>query len=67
MRKPALCHMRTTNADQPAHPSSLTSAFVVRCPGSIISLVSVFAISLFMAGSVAEQASLRHLVGKINI
>ena len=32
-------------ADQPAHPRSLISAFIVRCIGSIISRVSIFAIS----------------------
>ena len=32
-------------ADQPAHPRSLISAFVVRCKDSIISLVSISEIS----------------------
>ena len=32
-------------ADQPAHPRSLSSTFVGRCLDSIISLVSIFAIS----------------------
>ena len=36
--KICLCHMRTTN------PRNLISAFVVCCLGSIISLVSTFAI-----------------------
>ena len=44
MRKCVLRHMRTTKAlkgaDQPAHPRSLISAFVVRCLDSIISLDS---------------------------
>ena len=40
MRNSVLCHMRTTNrADQPAHPRSLISAFVVRCLDSITPLV----------------------------
>ena len=45
-------------ADQPAHPRSLISAFVVRCLDSIMSLVSVTKISSLMLASVAEQASL---------
>ena len=39
-----MCLMSYANnkgADQPAHPRSLISAFVVRCLGSIISLVSI--------------------------
>ena len=39
------CPMPYTNnkgADQPAHPRSLISAFVVRCLDSIIPLVSIF-------------------------
>ena len=47
MRKPALCQMR-----------SLISAFVIGCLGSIISQVSIFAISLLLLASVAEQAGL---------
>ena len=34
-------------ADQPAHPRSLISAFVVRCLDSIISLDSIAEISIF--------------------
>ena len=45
-------------ADQPAHPRSLISAFVVRCLDSVMSLVSVTKISSLMLASVAEQASL---------
>ena len=44
--------------DQPAHPRSLISAFVVRCLDSVMSLVSVTKISRLMLASVAEQASL---------
>ena len=40
-------------ADQPAHPRSLISTFVVRCPDSIISLVSVSKISSLYLASVA--------------
>ena len=45
-------------ADQTAHPRSLISAFVVRYKDSIISLVSIFIISLLSLSAVAEQASL---------
>ena len=45
-------------ADQPAHPRSLISAFVVRCLDSVMSLVSVTKIICLMLASVAEQASL---------
>ena len=51
--------MRTTKAaDQPAHPRSLISAFVVGCLDSVMSPVSVTKISSLMLVSVAEQASL---------
>ena len=56
-----MCHTSYANnkgADQPAHPRSLISAFVVRCLDSVMSLVSVTKISSFMLASVAEQASL---------
>ena len=45
-------------ADQPAHPRSLISAFVVRCLDSVMSQVSVTKISSLMLATVAEQASL---------
>ena len=45
-------------ADQPAHPCSLISAFVVQCLESIMAPVSVTKISSLMLASVAEQASL---------
>ena len=41
MRKPVLPYANNKGADQPAHLSSLISAFVVRCLDSIISLVSI--------------------------
>ena len=43
-----MCLMSYANnngADQPAHPRSLISSFVVRCLGSIISLDSIAAFS----------------------
>ena len=56
-----MCLMPYANnksADQPSHPRSLISAFIVRCLDSVMSLVSVTKISSLMLASVAEQASL---------
>ena len=56
-----MCLMSYANnkgADQPAHPRSLISAFIVRCLDSVMSLVSVTKISSPMIAFVAEQASL---------
>ena len=46
------------SADQPAHPRSLISAFVVRCLDSIIPLVSISESSSLYLASVAAQAGL---------
>ena len=59
MRK--MCLMSYANnkgADQPAHPRSLISAFVVRGLDSIISLDSIAEISRLQLASVAAQAGL---------
>ena len=53
-----MSYANNKGADQPAHPRSLTSAFVVRCLDSVMSLVSVTKISSLMLASIAEQASL---------
>ena len=53
-----MSYANNKGADQPAHPRSLISAFVVRCLDSVMSLVSVTNISSLMPVSVAEQASL---------
>ena len=56
-----MCLMLYANnkgADQPAHPHSLISAFIVRCLDSVMSLVSVTKISNLILASVIEQASL---------
>ena len=45
-------------ADQPAHPRSLISAFVVRCLDSIIPLLAKSKISRLQLVSVAEQVGL---------
>ena len=46
------------DADQPAHPRTLISAFVIHCLDSIIPSVSVSEISSLYKASVAEQAGL---------
>ena len=56
-----MCLMPYANnkgADQPAHPRSLISAFVIRCQDRTIPLVSISKISRFYLVSVAEQISL---------
>ena len=56
-----MCLMSYANnkaADQPAHPRSLISAFVVRGLDSIISLGSIAEISRLYLASVAAQAGL---------
>ena len=58
MRKPVLPYANNKGADQPAHPRSLISAFVVRCLYSIIPLVSISDISSLSLASVAAQACL---------
>ena len=58
MRKCVTSYANNKGADQPAHPHSLISAFVVRCLDSIISLDSIAEISRLSLVSVAAQASL---------
>ena len=58
MRKPVLSYANNKGADQPAHPYSLTSTFVVRCLDSIIPLVSISELSSLYLASVAAQAGL---------
>ena len=53
-----MSYANNKGADQPAHPRSLISAFVVRCLDSVMSLVSVTKIPRLILASVTEQASL---------
>ena len=53
-----MSYANNKGADQPPHPRSLISAFVVGCLDSVMSLVSVIKISSLMLAAVAEQASL---------
>ena len=58
MSKPVLPYANNKGADQPAHPRSLISAFVVRCLYSWLSLVSISEISSLYLVSVAALAGL---------
>ena len=51
-----MSYANNKGADQPTHPRSLISTFVVRCLDSVMSLVSVTKYSSPMLASVAEQA-----------
>ena len=53
-----MSYANNKGTDQPAHPRSLISDFIVRCLDSVMSLISVTKISSLMLASVAEQASL---------
>ena len=53
-----LPYANNKGADQPAHPRSLISTFVVRCLDSIIPLVSISEMSSLYLASVAVQAGL---------
>ena len=53
-----MSYANNKGADQPAHPRSLISAFVVRRLDSVMSLVSVTKISSLILASVADHASL---------
>ena len=56
--KTCLCHVNNKGADQPVHPGSLISTFVVHCLDSIISVVSILAISCLQLASAVEQTGL---------
>ena len=58
MRKRVMSYANNKGADQPAHPHSLISAFVVCCLDTLISLDSIAEISRLYLASVAAQASL---------
>ena len=50
-----LPYVNNKNADQPAHPSSLISAFVVHCQDSMISKRAKSKLSRLKLASEAEQ------------
>ena len=45
-------------ADEPAHPCSLVSTFVVHYFDSMICILAITKVSRFLLGSVADQAGL---------
>ena len=54
-----MCLMPDANnkgADQPTHPRSLISTFIVRCLDSMICILALSKVSRFYLASVAEQA-----------
>ena len=57
MRKPVLSYANNKGADQPVHPRSLISAFVVRCLDSIIPILAIAQISrLWLLASLCSRA-----------
>ena len=52
-------------ADQPKHPCSLISTFIVRCLESMICLLAISKVSRFQLASVTEQAGLNLTQSKI--
>ena len=60
MRKPfyAVCEQHYKGADQPGHPHSLISTFVVHCLDRIMPVVSISEISSLYLGSAAAQVGL---------
>ena len=58
MRNPVMPYANNKGADQPAHPRSLISAFVVRCLDSRIPIVSISEISSLCLASAAVQTCL---------
>ena len=63
-----MCLMPYANnkgADQPAHPRSLISIFVVRCLDRMICILAISKGSRFQLASVAEQAGLNLSWSKI--
>ena len=58
MGKPVLPYANKKGADQPAHPHSLISTFVVHCLDSTIPILAKSKISRLYLASEAEQAGL---------
>ena len=53
-----------TGADQPAHPHSLISAFVIRCLESTICKLAKDEFSIFLLVTVAEETGLKLALSK---
>ena len=65
MRNLFMLYANNKGADQPAHPRSLISAFVVRCLDKIIPLVFISEIASLYLASVVAQAGLSLTRSKI--
>ena len=63
--KTCLISYANNKDNQPAHPRSMISIFVVHCLGSTTSLVVIFEISRLQLASVTEQAGLNLTWSKI--
>ena len=53
-----------TGADQPAHPRSLISAFVIRLMESVLCKLATGEISIFQLVSVADETGLEHTLSE---
>ena len=51
-------YLNNEGADQPVHPCSLISTFVVRCIDSLICILAISKVSRFLLVFIAEQAGL---------
>ena len=55
---PYVPYANNKGADQPAHPGSLISAFVIHCLESVICIVAISTFPRLLLAAVAEQAGL---------
>ena len=61
-----MSYANNKGADQPAHPRSLISTFVVRFLDSMICILAILKVSRFYLASVAEQVSFNLTWSKIS-
>ena len=61
-----MSYAKNTGANQPAHPHSLISTFVVRCLDSMICILAISKVSRFYLATIAEQAGLNLTWSKIS-
>ena len=60
-----MLHANTKGADQPAHPRSLISTFVVHCLDSMIYILAISTVWGLKPASVTEQTGLNFIWSKI--
>ena len=58
-------YVNNKGADQPAHPRSLISTFIVHHLDSIICILAIYKVSIFQLGSVDDQTGLNLTWSKI--